>query len=347
MPFFEALVGRFYEGVETDPILRPLYPEPDLAGARHRLTLFLAQYWGGPHDLRPGARPPAPADAPRPVRDRAGGARSLARPHARGHDRARAAARRRGGAGALLRDGRRGDAQPRLTRRRPGAVSEAGRPPGTLVTAGDTERRAISTMAEATDETGSPAAGRAADDEPTKRGKTVHGEAANAGHRVLAPDDAEVEAYLETALKAPTAERSPADRPIGTVATTPGHRRRPRLRQPVRPADRATRPRARRLLRAAAPRHAVRGAGATGHARDHPLGRPDVRLRPRRAAAGSGDLERRDPGPGHLLRRPDDGPRARRRRPPDRPSRVRPGQRDDHRRTTGCSPASSASSRSG
>jgi hemoglobin len=48
MPFFEALVGRFYEGVETDPILRPIYPEPDLAGARHRLTLFLAQYWGGP-----------------------------------------------------------------------------------------------------------------------------------------------------------------------------------------------------------------------------------------------------------------------------------------------------------
>jgi hemoglobin len=48
MAFFEALVGRFYAGVETDPILRPLYPEPTLAGARHRLTLFLAQYWGGP-----------------------------------------------------------------------------------------------------------------------------------------------------------------------------------------------------------------------------------------------------------------------------------------------------------
>ena len=32
--------------------------------------------------------------------------------------------------------------------------------------------------------------------QPTKRGRTVHGEAANAGHRVLAPDDAEVEAYL-------------------------------------------------------------------------------------------------------------------------------------------------------
>jgi hemoglobin len=48
MPFFEALVGRFYEGVADDPVLRPLYPEADLAGARHRLTLFLAQYWGGP-----------------------------------------------------------------------------------------------------------------------------------------------------------------------------------------------------------------------------------------------------------------------------------------------------------
>ena len=57
--------------------------------------------------------------------------------------------------------------------------------------------------------------------EPTQRGKTVHGEAANAGHRVLAPDDAEVEAYLETALHAPppdrTAESQPADRATDTV----------------------------------------------------------------------------------------------------------------------------------
>ena len=45
------------------------------------------------------------------------------------------------------------------------------------------------------------------------RGKTVHGEAANAGHRVLAPDDAEVEAYLETALNAPAPTRSATDRP--------------------------------------------------------------------------------------------------------------------------------------
>lgn len=48
MPFFEALVGRFYDGVAADPLLRPLYPEPELEGARRRLTLFLAQYWGGP-----------------------------------------------------------------------------------------------------------------------------------------------------------------------------------------------------------------------------------------------------------------------------------------------------------
>ena len=49
MPFFEELVDVFYEGVATDEVLLPLYPEqPDLSGARHRLTLFLAQYWGGP-----------------------------------------------------------------------------------------------------------------------------------------------------------------------------------------------------------------------------------------------------------------------------------------------------------
>jgi len=47
-PFFEALGAHFYERIAMDPILRPLYPEADLAGARHRLTLFLIQYWGGP-----------------------------------------------------------------------------------------------------------------------------------------------------------------------------------------------------------------------------------------------------------------------------------------------------------
>ena len=49
-----------------------------------------------------------------------------------------------------------------------------------------------------------------------ERGKTVHGEPANAGHRVLAPDDAEVEAYLETALNAPSPDRAAGD---GTTAS--------------------------------------------------------------------------------------------------------------------------------
>jgi GMP synthase (glutamine-hydrolysing) len=50
----------------------------------------------------------------------------------------------------------------------------------------------------------------------TGRGKTVHGEPANAGHRVLAPDDAEVEAYLETALHAPAPDRTDS---VGVVET--------------------------------------------------------------------------------------------------------------------------------
>lgn len=49
MPFFEALVDGFYDRVERDPVLLRLYPDlDDLDGARRRLTLFLAQYWGGP-----------------------------------------------------------------------------------------------------------------------------------------------------------------------------------------------------------------------------------------------------------------------------------------------------------
>jgi hemoglobin len=46
-PFFVALVDRFYDGVATDPLLRPMYPD-DLTGSRAHLALFLAQYWGGP-----------------------------------------------------------------------------------------------------------------------------------------------------------------------------------------------------------------------------------------------------------------------------------------------------------
>ncbi|MGP9682525.1 globin [Brachybacterium sp. AOP3-A1-3] len=47
-PTFEALIDRFYEGVAEDPLLRPMYPEEDLTGAKDRFRTFLEQYWGGP-----------------------------------------------------------------------------------------------------------------------------------------------------------------------------------------------------------------------------------------------------------------------------------------------------------
>jgi hemoglobin len=45
---FTLLVRRFYAGVAEDSVLRPIYPEEDLANAEERLRLFLIQYWGGP-----------------------------------------------------------------------------------------------------------------------------------------------------------------------------------------------------------------------------------------------------------------------------------------------------------
>ena len=50
-PTFRLLVDLFYEQVEDDPVLRPLYEDQDLGpggAARDRLSLFLMQYWGGP-----------------------------------------------------------------------------------------------------------------------------------------------------------------------------------------------------------------------------------------------------------------------------------------------------------
>ena len=46
--FFRALVHRFYQGIATDPVLRPMYPPGDLEPAERRLRMFLEQYWGGP-----------------------------------------------------------------------------------------------------------------------------------------------------------------------------------------------------------------------------------------------------------------------------------------------------------
>ena len=58
MTFYDEIGGRatiqkivdvFYEGVATDPLLRPMYPEEDLSPAAERFTQFLEQYWGGPN----------------------------------------------------------------------------------------------------------------------------------------------------------------------------------------------------------------------------------------------------------------------------------------------------------
>lgn len=45
---FAKLASVFYQGVRNDPLLKPMYPEEDLAPAERRLRMFLEQYWGGP-----------------------------------------------------------------------------------------------------------------------------------------------------------------------------------------------------------------------------------------------------------------------------------------------------------
>lgn len=45
---FDRLVRAFYEGIRSDSVLLPMYPEDDLEGAIWRLSAFLQQYFGGP-----------------------------------------------------------------------------------------------------------------------------------------------------------------------------------------------------------------------------------------------------------------------------------------------------------
>ena len=44
---FLALVEAFYQGVDSDPLLRPMYPT-DLTHAKQHLAWFLIQRFGGP-----------------------------------------------------------------------------------------------------------------------------------------------------------------------------------------------------------------------------------------------------------------------------------------------------------
>lgn len=71
-----AMVAAFYRRVPEDPILGPMYPQDDLAGAEHRLRAFLTYRLGGPPDyLRERGHPRlrmrhAPFAVDRAARDR-------------------------------------------------------------------------------------------------------------------------------------------------------------------------------------------------------------------------------------------------------------------------------------
>ncbi len=45
--WFVAVIDRFYDKVETDDLLRRLYPQ-DLTESRDHMVKFLIQFWGGP-----------------------------------------------------------------------------------------------------------------------------------------------------------------------------------------------------------------------------------------------------------------------------------------------------------
>ncbi|MDF2439968.1 MAG: hemoglobin [Abditibacteriota bacterium] len=44
---FERIIDNFYNRVQLDAILRPMY-QADLSESKRTMTLFLIQYWGGP-----------------------------------------------------------------------------------------------------------------------------------------------------------------------------------------------------------------------------------------------------------------------------------------------------------
>ena len=73
---FECLVSAFYRRIPNDPILGPLYPDQDFAGAEQRLRDFLLFRFGGPADYIERRSHPAlrmrhaPFAITRAVRDR-------------------------------------------------------------------------------------------------------------------------------------------------------------------------------------------------------------------------------------------------------------------------------------
>ena len=73
---FERLIRAFYAQVPGDPILGPMYPKDDLAGAEERLRDFLIGRFGGPQRYIERRGHPrlrmrhAPFAVDRPARDR-------------------------------------------------------------------------------------------------------------------------------------------------------------------------------------------------------------------------------------------------------------------------------------
>lgn len=44
---FTRLIENFYKGIESDALIRPMYPA-DLTESKRTMTLFVMQYFGGP-----------------------------------------------------------------------------------------------------------------------------------------------------------------------------------------------------------------------------------------------------------------------------------------------------------
>src|SRR5438445_10745096 len=49
MDMFRRLADAFYQRIEQDPLLRPMFPK-ELIRPRERQALFLAEFFGGPAD---------------------------------------------------------------------------------------------------------------------------------------------------------------------------------------------------------------------------------------------------------------------------------------------------------
>ena len=242
-PFFVALVAGFYARVATDPVLRPLYPEADLAPAQRRLTLFLPSTGAARVPTTPSAAIRACGCAT-PRSPSTGRSRRVARPDAGG---ARGRGRAADDVGRARRVLRRWPPRRCATAadRRPAASTPGGhrRAPGTLAERGGSTRGRRWRRHWRTARSQPPARRWSAARRSTAKRPTP----ATASSPPTTPRSRPIS---RPRSRRPHPDRSPVTGRRRDGRARPG--RRPRLRQPVRPADRAPRARARRLLGAPA-----------------------------------------------------------------------------------------------